>query len=313
MAKKKSKDDGPKKVTMYTIKLNDEQMEKLQFKLEERQWADYEVAYARFAYRSEGLNIVAYESGKLVVQGKKTEEFVQFVIEGEITYSPQLGYEEVHHPEWFEAHAGLDECGKGDLFGPLITACVIADGTMVRKWREAGIRDSKKTTDSVILKQDKIVRGTPGVVVQLMQSSMIRYNEMMAKPKANLNLLLAWMHSKSLENALKVKRVPWGMLDQFSKQPLVQRYHKDEEFDLRMMTKAEADPVVAAASIVARAEFVRQMEALSEKAGMELRKGAGELAKEQGRQIYAQQGEDGLRQFAKMHFKTVKEIMAEAS
>lgn len=308
--KKVTAEKEPKKVTLHTIKLTEEQIETLRDKLEERMWADYEVPYAHYAYRTEGLNIVAYESGKVVIQGKKTEEFVQFVIEGEITYNPQLGYEEVHHPEWFESHAGLDECGKGDLFGPLITCCVIADEKAIRKWREAGVRDSKTISDSVIKKHDQTIRNTPGVVCELVQSNMERYNEMMAKPRANLNLLLAWMHAKALEKALAKKRVPWGMLDQFSKQPLVQRYFKDETFDLRMQTKAEADPVVAAASIVARAEFLRQMDKLSEAAGFELKRGAGAEAKKQGQTIYDKGGVDALRKFAKMHFKTVREIMA---
>lgn len=310
-AKKKNAttSDQPKKVTMYTVKLTDEQIEKLRGILEAKMWADYEVPYAHYGYRSEGINLVAYQSGKVVVQGKKTEEFVQFVIEGDITYEAKLGYDEIHHPEWFEPHAGLDECGKGDLFGPLITCCVIADAKAIRSWKENGIRDSKTISDNVIKKHDQTIRKTPGVVCEITQSSMARYNEMMSKPRANLNLLLAWMHSKSLERALDKKRVAWGMLDQFSKQALVQRYFKDETFDLRMQTKAEADPVVAAASIVARAEFLRQMDKLSEKAGFELKRGASAAAKKQGQEIYDKLGEDGLKDFAKMHFKTVRQIM----
>ena len=41
-------------------------------------------------------------------------------LEPDVTMAPKLGYDEVHHPDWFEPHAGLDESGKGDLFGPVI-------------------------------------------------------------------------------------------------------------------------------------------------------------------------------------------------
>ena len=51
-------------------------------------------------------------------------------LEPQITGVVRLGYDEVNHPEWFELHAGCDESGKGDVFGPLISACVIADGDM---------------------------------------------------------------------------------------------------------------------------------------------------------------------------------------
>ena len=309
MAKKKvkKKEAPPQKVSLYTLKLSDIQFKRLQKILEARNWADYEVPYARYAYRSEGINLVAYQSGKLVIQGKKTEEFVQYVIEAEITKEARLGYDEVHHSEWFEPHAGLDEAGKGDVFGPLITACVIADRNMIVRWREAGVKDSKSISDKTILQKDQLIRNTPGVVVESVGSTMERYNEMMAKPKANLNLLLAWMHAKGLEKALARKSVTWGMLDQFSRQPLVQRYGKfPNGFDLRMQTKAESDPVVAAASIVARAEYVRRMEQLSENFGEVLKKGASEQVRKQAEALYKKEGEAGLRKYTKMHFKTIR-------
>ena len=67
----------------------------------------------------------------------------------------------------------------------------------------------------------------------------------------------------------------WGLLDQFTKQPLVQKYVKDRDFDLQMRTKAESDPVVAAASIIARATWLDQMKKLEELAGHKIPKGSG--------------------------------------
>ena len=64
-------------------------------------------------------------------------------IEPEVTGAPKLGYDEVLHPDWFESHAGLDESGKGDFFGPVVAATVIAEGEAVRAWLKAGVRDSK--------------------------------------------------------------------------------------------------------------------------------------------------------------------------
>ena len=131
----------------------------------------------------------------------------------------------------------------------------------------------------------------------------------MSKPRANLNRLMAWLHARALEDALKKKPVSWGLLDQFSKEPLVQKMVKDENFDLRMRTKAEEDPVVAAASICARAEFVRQMDSLSKKAGEPLKKGASAEVKKQGQKLIAKLGPDALGDFAKLHFKTAREVL----
>ncbi len=310
--KKKATDDaGPKAKTMYTIRLDDAQLDRLADRLEadgSGAWFHYDVPYSLFAFKGEKVNVVGYRSGKLVVSGKKTEDFVRDILEAEITGDPRLGYDEVHHPEWFELHAGCDESGKGDLFGPLVTACVVADGTMVRKWLELGVADSKKLSDSSILRLDKEIRKTEGVVVKTAFARMAKYNELYRKFDRNLNKLLAWYHSKSLLQALDERPAPFGILDQFSKGKLVDAYLKErKEFRLDSRTKAESDPVVAAASIVARGVYVREMKRLSKEAGMDLKKGAGGEVLAQARRIVEARGAAALPQFAKMHFKTAYE------
>jgi ribonuclease HIII len=314
---KRGQDDEekPKKLSSYTLKLDDEQMERLRAILSGRGWEAFEVAYARFAFRGRDCNVTAYESGKLVVAGKGTEEFVTMTLEPDITKAPKLGYDEVLHPDWFELHAGLDESGKGDLFGPVIAATVIAERSAIEGWIKAGVKDSKKIAESQIIKLDKLIRETHGVAVATCFCGMPKYNQLMGRPHANLNRLLAWQHATALTQALGRKRAPRGLLDQFSKQPLVQRELAKmgvKDFDLQMRTKAEEDPVVAAASVVARAEFVRQMAALSREFGGPLQKGAGPLVKEQASQIIERFGARSLGNFAKLHFRTAYEVVAAA-
>jgi ribonuclease HIII len=202
----------------------------------------------------------------------------------------------------------MDESGKGDLFGPLVTACVVADGDMVRQWLELGVADSKKLSDGSILKLDKAIRQTKGVVIQTAFARMPKYNELYTKFDRNLNKLLAWYHGKSLTQALDQRAAPWGLLDQFTKQKLVDAYVKDrKDFKLISRTKAESDPVVAAASIVARAVYVREMKRLSDEAGETLVKGASGKVLAQAKQIVADKGADALKNYAKLHFKTAYE------
>jgi ribonuclease HIII len=78
----------------------------------------------------------------------------------------------------------------------------------------------------------------------------------------------------------------------------------DADFNLKMQTGAESDPVVAAASIVARAEYVQQMEELSKLAGMKLIKGASKFATEQAAELKKIVGGNGMKNFVKLHFKT---------
>ncbi|MSU23847.1 MAG: ribonuclease HIII [Opitutus sp.] len=317
MPKQSADEEQPKKLASYTAKLDDAQMEKLRAICEARGWTPFEVAYTRFAFKADHLkvNVSAYTSGKAVIAGKGTEDFVRDTLEPEVVGAAKLGYDEVLHPDWFESHAGLDESGKGDFFGPVIAATVIADKSAIDAWRKAGVQDSKKIAEPQIMKLDKLIRETHGVAVRTCFCGMPKYNDLMSRPGANLNRLLAWQHATALEQALVAKSVPWGLLDQFTKQPLVQRELAKKgvkDFDLRMRTKAEEDPVVAAASVVARAEFVRQMHQLSKKFGTKLQKGAGPLVKEQANAIMTKFGTRALGEFAKLHFRTAYEVVSAA-
>lgn len=321
MPKKPAADpDAPKKLASYTVKLSEEQLTRLGQLLAARGWERFEVAYARFAFRSETakVNVTGYDSRKVVVAGKGTEEFVTMVLEPEVTGAAKLGYDEVLHPDWFEPHAGCDESGKGDFFGPLVAATVVADRGMIEKWRDAGAQDSKKITETRILELDRLIRATPGVVVKVIHcADMRQYNDLMMRRRFfSQNHILAFQHARALQEALAEKAVPWGLLDQFTEDPLVQReltkLGAGQGFELRMRTKAEEDPVVAAASIVARAEYVQQMNTLSRRFGEKLQKGASAAVKVQAHEIIRRLGVDALRDYAKLHFRTAYEVVSEA-
>jgi ribonuclease HIII len=317
MAKPSAADsDAPKKLATYTIQLDDAQLEKLRAACAAKDWEPVEVAYARFAFRGPDVNVTAYDKRRIVViAGKGTEEFVLNTLETEVTGAARLGYDEVLHPDRFEPHAGLDESGKGDFFGPVIAATVIADRPAIDIWLKAGVKDSKRLADTQILKLDDLIRKTSGAVAKTCYCGMPKYNELMLRPGANLNRLLAWQHATALEQALNEKWVPWGLLDQFSKQPLTQREltrKAVKNFDLRMRVRAEEDPVVAAASVVARAEYVRVMRKLSQHFGGPLQKGAGSRVREQAAEIIGKFGAPALRDFAKLHFRTAYEVVSAA-
>ena len=139
-------EEKPKAITTYTIKLDDAQMEKLRAAVAAKNWEEIEVPYARFAFKGPKVNVTAYTSGKVVVAGKETEDFVQNIIEAGVTGAPKLGYDEVLHPDWFEPHAGLDESGKGDLFGPVVAATVIAGKEAVLAWQAAGCAIARRSS-----------------------------------------------------------------------------------------------------------------------------------------------------------------------
>src|SRR5678816_1230255 len=93
--------------TIHTCALTAVQAAKLRALLEERGWRFEPRPHTLYFAQKEKLTIAVYEKGpKLVVQGKGTEEFVQFTLEPEVLGEARLGYDEVHNPAMFTPHFG---------------------------------------------------------------------------------------------------------------------------------------------------------------------------------------------------------------
>src|SRR5438094_4027659 len=129
----------------YTHPLSTDQVAKLRSLLQELGFKFAPRPYTLFFAQKEKLSVAVYEKGpKVLLQGKGLEEFVQFELEPKILGEAKLGYEEVHSPEMFEPHFGIDESGKGDFFGPLVIAGAYVDRGIARKLLDGGVVDSKR-------------------------------------------------------------------------------------------------------------------------------------------------------------------------
>src|SRR5258707_5207517 len=194
-----------KPLSSHTCKLTDAQAAALKAWLEAHNYKFREVPYARFAAEKEKTNLVFYESGKLVVQGKGTQEFIEFVLEPEILKEARLGYEEVLNPELLLPRLGVDESGKGDFFGPLCIAGVYVNESVVKSWKDSGIRDSKNiSSDNRIRDLAELIRKTPGCVTTVVPIGNEAYNRLYAK-MGSVNTMLAWGHARVIENLMGLK------------------------------------------------------------------------------------------------------------
>src|ERR1700731_3466805 len=151
----------------YTHALTNEQATKLRALLNELGFEFPAKEYTIFFGQKNKLSVAVYEKGpKVLVQGKGVEEFVQFELEPKILGEAKLGYEEVHAPEMFEPHFGVDESGKGDFFGPLVIAGVYVDSGIACKLLDAGVQDSKPVSSDARIRAlaDEIRKNTLGLV-----------------------------------------------------------------------------------------------------------------------------------------------------
>jgi ribonuclease HIII len=299
----------------YTHPLSLDQATKLRGLLQEIGFDFAPKPYTLFFAQKNKLSVAVYEKGpKVLLQGKGIEEFVQFELEPKILEQAKLGYEEVHSPEMFEPHFGIDESGKGDFFGPLVIAGVYVNRLSARKFLDAGVQDSKRiTSDARIRTLAKIIRETIGHAFEVVSIGPERYNQLYAK-FGNLNSLLGWGHARVIENLLAKKpNCPRALSDKFADSRVIENalLAKGQAIKIEQKTRAESDVAVAAASILAREAFIDWLEKRSRAMGMKLGRGVSDAIKDVARQLVEKNGPGILAKVAKTHFRTAHEIAPE--
>ena len=301
-----------KPLTSHTCKLTDAQALALNEALLARNWKPRAVKYARFAFESDQCNVVFYESGKLVVQGKGTQDFIEFVLEPEILKEIKLGYETVLNPDLLLPRFGVDESGKGDFFGPLCIAGAYVNESVILAWKDKGIRDSKNiSSDKKIHELADLIRKTPGCVVDSVTVGNEAYNRLYSRMKS-VNTLLAWGHARVIENLMgkryQMNPAPVRAIsDQFAaSKTVIEKALMTEgrAIELVQRHKAEEDLAVAAASILARDAFVKGIARLEQQFQMKFPKGAGAAVDAAAKQFVETRGAAELSQVSKLHFRT---------
>jgi len=205
---------------------------------------------------------------------------------------------------------GIDEAGKGDYFGPLVVAGVRVTGAeMAAALQEIGVRDSK--TVGVIGARplaERILQAAGPENVRVVVLGPEEY-EKRRTAAGNVNDLLgevdaAIIHELNGEVELVV-------VDQYAKSArsrLAPAVPPGVRLDVR--PRAEDDAAVAAASILARARQLDEVDRLSEEIGFRLPLGATHVM-EAGRRVVRELGTDRLAKVAKTHFATTQKIIGE--
>ena len=265
---------------------------------------------ALFAAKKQGINLVLYKSGKLVVQGKEISPFIEFYLEPEIL--KELQFTNPHANLDTTPRIGVDEAGKGDFFGPLSIGAVFVDKNCFETLIKIGVKDSKSIDDKTILiLAEKIKAICPVESIVIFPE---KYNQLYEQFQ-NLNRLLAWGHAKAIENLHQKTGCKSVICDQFAaSKSVIENALKFKGLDLELTQKhkAESDLAVAAASIIARAGFLRGMEKLSSQYGLELPKGAAAITQKKAHEFIKIHGALNLAKVVKTHFKTYLEVLKDA-
>lgn len=202
---------------------------------------------------------------------------------------------------------GVDESGKGDYFGPLVIAGVYASEEQQELLKKLGIMDSKKLSDGQIERLAALIKDMCSFNIICLHN--VQYNKVYNQLK-NLNVLLAKAHAKIIDTLATENDCLNALSDQFAKEEVLQKEMNLRRADIKLTQKhrAEDNVVVAAASILARDEFVKQLRQMEAYYGVVLPKGAGPGVLSAGRCFVERYTKDRLSEVAKIHFKTTDDL-----
>ena len=304
----------------FTFDLTNEQQEKLLDLWVDGNLTRDDIPYTIYAVAGKNFRAALYSkernrTRKLCVQGAGAREYVEFQLEPNGIVPVELGYEAVVHPELFTPHAGSDESGKGDYFGPLVACCAYVDDKLIASMQEMGVRDCKLMSDASVLRTGASLRrllGPSGYA--LVTLSPPAYNRLYARIR-NINRILAWAHATAIEKLLERRpECPRVLVDQFAAtEETVLRALKErgKKAKIEQRHKAESDIAVAAASVLAREEFIRSCAAMAESLSIEkVPLGASDgrvngLAEKMVRRF----GAAWLMNHCKVHFRTTDDVL----
>ncbi len=289
----------------YTQKITQLQANSIKELLESKGATFDVIQYSVWRAKTSSFQATYYTSGKFLIQGKEVVTIAKEIEE-------ILGLKSIVEQSTLieckeEKYIGTDESGKGDFFGPLVVAGVQVNNSNKQKFIDLGIKDSKKLDDKKILLLANQIKANSVHSVVVMTP--VKYNELYNKFN-NLNKLLAWGHARAIENILEKSPCNYALADKFGDESLIKNalMQKGRSITLNQMVRAEADIAVAAASVLARAEFVKRMQDLENKYELPLSKGASSKVVEQAKTFVKTYSYERLNEVAKMHFKTVNEL-----
>ena len=272
---------------------------------------DYATQY-RLERGSESVLLNVYTTGKVIVQGQGSR--LKDLLEDRIAArggerATARGGRSASRPTLDgTSRVGVDEAGKGDYFGPLVVAGVRIMGTGVaERLQEVGVRDSKTLGDlAVRAMAERILEAAGPQNVRVVALSPREY-EARRSAAGNVNRLLDEVDAEIIgELAVGAELI---VVDQYATSTLERlKPFVPEAVRLEVRHRAEDDAAVAAASVVARARQLAEMDRLTERLGFELPKGATHVL-DAGRRVFGERGRVGLEEVAKISFRITEQIM----
>ena len=209
---------------------------------------------------------------------------------------------------------GTDEAGKGDYMGPLTVAAVLVDRKLAGELRGAGVRDSKVLSVKVLEEMASAVRRMADGRIAVVSVPPLEYNRAMEElrgSRKNSLDLLARCHAEAVADLIGKAAVPdLVLIDKFCRKERIAPLLPPGGFSLELRERAESDPAVAAASILARDAYMKGLSAIHEEFGILPAPGSGRMTDAVARQFVSEHGPEVLYRVAKVHFRNTSRVLS---
>ena len=303
-------------MTNHVLKLTNQEINEMK-----EHYKDYMIGNlpqgALFTAKHQGCTITAYQSGKVLFQGKNSElvaakwskfEGGETSVKKNSPFSPPTDISTM-------SVIGSDEVGTGDYFGPITVTAAYVSKENIPLLQSLGVKDSKNLSDNQICAiAQKLIKKIPYSLLILHNE---KYNELQRKGMSQ-GKMKAMLHNQAIHHVLtKIhpSKPEAILIDQFVEPSTYYKHNENKSIPLKHLTyfstKAESIHIaVASASIISRYAFLKEMDKLSEKAGFSLPKGASQLVDEACAQLIDKHGEKILSHFTKMHFANTEKALS---
>ncbi|BCB05072.1 ribonuclease HIII [Bacillus sp. KH172YL63] len=271
---------------------------------------------ALFVAKPSGCTVTAYKSGKVLFQGANGEGEASQWGTSQPPKVKSAAKGSTSLPENFANWSviGSDEVGTGDFFGPITVVSAYVKKEHIPLMKELGVKDSKNLTDAQIVTIAKDLIATIPYSLLILHNP--KYNELQEKGMTQ-GKMKALLHNQAILKLLEkmAPEQPEGILiDQFVEKNTYFKHIANQKNIQRdrvyFSTKGESIHLaVAAASIIARYAFLKEMDKLSEKAGVTIPKGAGNHVDVAAAKIIKRKGVEELKTMTKWHFANSEKAM----
>lgn len=245
--------------------------------------------------------ITIFKTNKLLVQGLNAQDFFNKLTTKKNTSTNSFN-------QYQMISMGSDEVGNGVFFGGVCVCACLIKPKDIELLKKLNITDSKKISDKKIIEiTDELKKAKIKYFVLNWDAQ--TYNNWYAKCK-NLNAIKAIMHNEALSHFNNEKN-SFTIIDQFVDENNYYSYLKKmnikniKKIDLFQIKAESKYYAVATASIIARYEWIKQIDNLSKKLNYKIPQGynLNEIKK-----ICNMIGKKNLSKYCKLNFKTIKDL-----